>query len=166
MFFQKTLILLFSDSLLVQDRFNLRTTQPTANSAKSCCLRWYGNCSDPVLADSLHVSGAFTAYLVFTDKNGKHRRQQYFHSAPAMPEVLYSTAQQVVIESDGLVSFKLGSYRYRGVVDYLVTKGTPPTENKLHVEPISDSNGDGKEDWVLVYPNGERQTLFQRSTTD
>jgi hypothetical protein len=42
----------------------------------------------------------------------------------------------------------------RGVVDYLVTKGTLPTEGKRQIEPISDINGDGKEDWVLVYPNG------------
>ena len=112
------------------------------------------------LTDSPHVRGIFTAYVVFTDQPGKHR-QQYFHSALAMPEVLYSTAQQVVIEPDGAVSFKLGGQSYRGVVDYLVTKGTPPTADKLQVEATVDVNGDGKEDWVLIYPNGERQTLFQ-----
>ena len=78
-----------------------------------------------------------------------------------MPEVLYSTAQQVVIEPDGVVRFKLGRQSYRGVVDYLVTKGTPPMANKLQVEPIPDVNGDGKEDWMLIYPNGDRQTLFK-----
>jgi len=112
------------------------------------------------LTDSSHVSGVFTAHLVFTDQHGKHR-QQYLHSAPAMPEALYSMAQQVVIEPDGVVRFKLGRQSYRGVLDYLVTKGTPPTKGKLQVEPIPDINGDGKEDWVLIYPNGERQILFQ-----
>ena len=74
---------------------------------------------------------------------------------------MYSTAQQVIIEPAGIVRFKLSQQHYHGVVDYLVTTGTPPTDKQLHVESSSDLNGDGKEDWVLVYPNGERQTLFQ-----
>jgi uncharacterized repeat protein (TIGR01451 family) len=111
--------------------------------------------------DSHQISGAFTTYyLVFIDKNGKHR-QQYFYSVPAIPEILYSTAQQVIIESDGLVSFKLDNQSYRGVIDYLVTKGTPPDTGILQIEAIADMNGDGIEDWMLIYPDGERQMLFQ-----
>ncbi len=48
-----------------------------------------------------------------------------------------------------------------GVLDYLVTKGTQPARDKLQVEPISDTNGDGKADWMLIYPDGDRQVLFQ-----
>jgi len=107
------------------------------------------------------VRGYVLAYTVFTD-NQEKLRQQFFYPAPAMPESLYSAAQQVVIERYGLVSFKLNGQTYRGVLDYLVTAGTPSSPgNPLQVEPFSDVNGDGKEDWLLIYPNGERQILFQ-----
>ncbi len=106
------------------------------------------------------VSGNVLAYTLFTD-NQQKLRQQFFHPAPASPEALYSAAQQVVIERYGLVGFNLDGQSYYGVVDYLVTTAIPPANNRLLVEPISDSNGDGLDDWLLVYPNGDIQILFQ-----
>ena len=111
--------------------------------------------------ENSHVTGVVLAYTVFTD-NQENLRQQFFYPAPAMPESLYSAAQQVVIERYGLVSFELEGQSYRGVLDYLVTTGTPASPgNLLQVEPFSDINGDGKEDWLLIYPDGHRQILFQ-----
>ncbi|RKZ88808.1 MAG: hypothetical protein DRR19_12140 [Candidatus Parabeggiatoa sp. nov. 1] len=112
------------------------------------------------LMDSPHIIGVAVVYTIFIDNNGT-QRQQFFYPAFAQPEVLYSTAKNVVMDPEGLVTFKLGKQNYHGVLDYLVTKGSPLTENQLQVAPMPDVNGDGKEDWLLIYSNGERQILFQ-----
>jgi parallel beta-helix repeat protein len=104
------------------------------------------------------VNGISMIKQVFTDTNGK-QREQNFYPAIAMPEALYDLAQEV-IESNRLVSFKLKDQRYHGVMDYLVSKSTQATTDKLQVEPQPDINGDGIEDFVLLYPTGEQQILF------
>jgi hypothetical protein len=65
----------------------------------------------------------------------------------------------VKIESFGLINFKQNGKTYRGVVDYLVTQGES-TKRALQVESIPDANGDGIEDVMLVFPNGEQQRMF------
>jgi hypothetical protein len=112
------------------------------------------------LKDSPNLTGTFFAYVIFQD-NSRTQRQQFFYPAIANPNVLYDYAQDIIIEPYGSVSFKLGEQSYRGVIDYLVTKGTPPDTGTLQIEPIADMNGDGIEDWVLIYPDGENQRLFQ-----
>ena len=108
---------------------------------------------------SPYGNGLIVASLVFTDSEGK-RREQLIAPAIAQPAVLYSLAEEVSIEEFGLVSFKLGSQTYQGVVDYVVTLGPETLTDRLQVEPIPDANDDGIADGVLVYPNGERQMLF------
>lgn len=99
-----------------------------------------------------------SASLVFTDSDGKPREQHLYPSL-AQPEVLSSLAQTVHIEADGLINFKLGNQTYRGVMDYAVTQNESTTD-MLQVESIPDANGDGIEDVVLIYPNGEQQIMF------
>jgi hypothetical protein len=115
--------------------------------------------------DSPYLNGVPAFYVTFTDGAGSLRRQ-FFHSAQAQPEVLYSFAQEngfeMKLEPYGLVNVEIGQKLPSGVVDYLVTSGTPPADGKLQIQPISDQNGDGKEDLVLIYPNGERQKLFRK----
>ncbi len=113
------------------------------------------------LGESPFISGIVLAYVVFVDEDGI-ARQQFFYPAPVVPEDLYSAAENVVVTDEGLVSLSLDGQHYYGVLDYLVIKDTPPTQNHLQIESIRDINGDGKEDWVLIYPSGERQILFQR----
>ncbi|OQY47082.1 MAG: hypothetical protein B6247_27020, partial [Candidatus Parabeggiatoa sp. nov. 2] len=109
--------------------------------------------------DSPYGGGLILTSLVFTDREGK-RREQLFSPAIAQPATLYSLAKDVSVEAHGLVSFKLDSQTYRGVVDYVVTQDSEATTDTLQVEPIPDVNGDGIEDVMLIYPNGERQTMF------
>jgi len=120
--------------------------------------------SDGIFAtDSPYLSGVPVFYVRFTDNK---QRQQLLYSALALPEELYSYAQsagfEVTLEPYGLINVKVGEQAPYGVgvVDYLVTKGTPPVDGKLQIQPITDVNGDGKEDFMLIYPNGDRQTLF------
>ncbi len=115
------------------------------------------------IADPI-VNGINQIKQVFTDSNGK-LREQNFYQAIAVPEALYDLAQEV-IESNRLVSFKLNGQRYRGVVDYLVTKSTQAITDKLQVKQQPDINGDGIEDFVLLYPSGERQILFAVPAAD
>ena len=88
---------------------------------------------------------------MFSDDEGG-LRQLILYPGVAQPNVLYSSAKAVRIEPFGLISFKQGSKTYRGVVDY--------TASALQVESIPDANGDGIEDVMLVYPNGEQQKMF------
>jgi hypothetical protein len=112
-----------------------------------------------MMLDSPVLSGTPSAVLAFTDNSG-NVRQQLIYPAPAEPEALYGTAQNVKIETHGVINFSLKGQRYRGVVDYAVTSGDGSTTQGLQVEPIADANGDGIKDIVLKYPNGNRQRMF------
>ncbi len=112
-----------------------------------------------MMLDSPVLSGTPSAALGFSDKGG-NARQQLIYPAPAQPEALYSTAQNVSIEAHGLMSFSLKGKSYRGVVDYLVRNEGGSTTDALQVESIADANGDGIKDVVLKYPNGNQQTMF------
>ena len=112
-----------------------------------------------MMLDSPVLSGTPSAALAFSDKGG-NVRQQLIYPAPAQPEALYSTAQNVSIEAHGLMSFSLKGKKYRGVVDYAVKNDGGSTTDALQVESIADANGDGIKDVVLKYPNGNQQTMF------
>jgi len=111
------------------------------------------------------------AQLVFVE-NGEHYQQNIFPSL-AYPEDLAAVAEDISTEPYGLVTFTLYGETYRGVVDYLVSQDSETTEpedttdedttdeveNTLQVESIDDINGDGIDDLVLIYPNGDRQIV-------
>jgi parallel beta-helix repeat protein len=111
------------------------------------------------LLESPIISHGIVAALVFIEEEGL-RRQQTFYPALAVPEALYASAQEVVIESNGLVNFKLDEQSYRGVVDYLVTPSSLPGPKQLQIIRLSDINQDGTEDFALHYPTGEQQIVF------
>jgi len=111
------------------------------------------------LSESLIVKMGLVAALVFIDEEGI-RRQQAFYPGLAVPEALYASAQEIVIEPYGLVNFKLDGQSYRGVVDYLVTSSSLPVPEKVQIIPLSDINQDGTADFALLYPTGEQQSVF------
>jgi len=49
---------------------------------------------------------------------------------------------------------------YKGVFDFVVEKGEPLPDKNLRVVLANDRNGDGHEDYKIIYPNGDRQILF------
>ncbi len=46
-----------------------------------------------------------------------------------------------------------------GVLDHLVKK--VEKSDRLQIKSIPDKNNDGIDDWKIIYPNGDRQILFQ-----
>ncbi|RKZ73170.1 MAG: hypothetical protein DRR19_31265 [Candidatus Parabeggiatoa sp. nov. 1] len=110
------------------------------------------------IGESPYENGFILASLVFTDNQGKYRKQ-LIPPAIAQPDMLHSLAKNVSLKTDGLVSFKLDK-TYHGMVDYAVTQGEEAMTDTLQVESIPDANGDGIADVVLIYPNSERQILF------
>jgi parallel beta-helix repeat protein len=106
------------------------------------------------------VSGLNMFKLIFTDNNGQ-QRQQLFYPVIAMPDALFLAEQEVVIQSNILVNFKLDGNSHRAVVGYLVSQSTPTTTDNAQILPLSyDVNEDGLNDFALRYSNGEQQTLF------
>ena len=109
--------------------------------------------------DSPVISGIQRASMVFVDSDGK-TREQLFYPALAGPEALLASAQEVVMEYSGEVSFKLDGQSYHGVVDYLITQSEHSSSNKVQVISLPDVNGDQIEDFTLVYSTGDQQIIF------
>ncbi|MCP4702198.1 MAG: hypothetical protein GY862_35865 [Gammaproteobacteria bacterium] len=97
--------------------------------------------------------------LVFTDAAGQ-KRQQYLYPATDTPEAFKAAAQAVNFEPPyGIVNFTLGGQTYRGLPDFFITQGTPQAAALQVIEP-RDANGDGVQDFTLVYPSGARQLFY------
>lgn len=105
------------------------------------------------LGESPVVSGYFSASLVFEHEG--IRREQLLYSAIAYPDAL----EDSITEPFGMVTLIVDGKTYRGVVDYTVTP-SDSTSDTLQVEPIPDANGDGIDDAVLIYPQGDQQVMF------
>jgi hypothetical protein len=114
-----------------------------------------------LFGESPYLGGLFSVSMRFDAGEGS-LREQVMSSAVAYPEALYSSATNVSIGAYGLVNFVLDGEAYRGVIDYVVTQGTPLTTDTIEVdvEASSDMNGDEIDDFVLNYSTGEQQILF------
>ena len=72
--------------------------------------------------------------------------------------------QSVVIEADGAISVTLHDQIHKAQLAEQVTAGTPPPDGQLHLNPIDDSNGDGIDDFEVIYPSGDRQIVYYFGT--
>ncbi len=95
--------------------------------------------------------------LVFEDKDGQ-KRQQVLYPAPASNATVIQLAKDASLTEEGILSFKFGETAYKGKLDYSVENGEA-TENSGITE-IADSNGDGLPDFLMTYPQGDKQKLF------
>jgi hypothetical protein len=91
--------------------------------------------------------------LVFIDKDGK-KREQNFYPAPYDLTTLVKVAEEVDLTTEGILSFKLETISYEGKLDYLVKQGTVPKNKALKVEEITDNNN-----YLITYPNGAKQLI-------
>jgi hypothetical protein len=135
-----------------------------------------GNLKVPTLDDRLWISGRAAlssdpaeaeeatgfkfkgdlVVLVFENSNGK-KRQQVLYPAPASNGIIQQIGGASLSE-EGILSFKLGEKAYTGRLDYGIETGEA-TEN-YKVTDIEDINGDGAKDFLITYPQGDKQKLF------
>jgi len=74
----------------------------------------------------------------------------------AMPSI-----EDVRIDAHGIISVISAGSVLRGRVSYQVdVGGTPSTSGQIKLQAANDRNGDGVEDYLITYPNGDRQVLF------
>jgi cytochrome c peroxidase len=85
--------------------------------------------------------------LVF-EKDGQ-KREQVLYPAPAS-----ALNEEASLTEQGILSFRT----YKGKLDYSVENGE--VIESLTVSEIADSNGDGLKDFLITYPQGDKQKLF------
>jgi len=97
--------------------------------------------------------------------------QQIIFPAAADPDALYAllkdNASNTVTLKEGHATLNIfeGTTKraYHGRFDFAVSKAAPPASDKVQVVVIEDKNGDGYQDYRIIYPNGDRQILFKIS---
>jgi hypothetical protein len=107
------------------------------------------------------VPNVVNVSFVFEDKEGNNR-QQFIYSAAADPEALLALSPNktdIVLEFDGRARLQVGGNLYKGLLDYVVTTGNPPTAT-TQILDIGDINADGCNDYRINYPKGESQILY------
>lgn len=97
-------------------------------------------------------TGQASVSFVFDDEGT--RRQQFLYPAPAAP------LEDQWFWSEGTLSGQIGHRFYQGQLDYWVTSGPRSAEYVLQIVDIADVNGDGLNDYQIIYPQGTQQILF------
>lgn len=113
-------------------------------------------------AESIWSKHIGVVFLVFEPSDTgmlSQRRKQFFYPAPADPQSLRNLSVQTVLELNGRVEITLGERHYEGVLDYLVTPGTPT--DRARIVDIEDINQDGLGDYRIIYPHGDEQVMYQ-----
>ena len=106
-----------------------------------------------------------TGEVFFVYGLGADNAQQFLYPTAAVPDALrgLSASSQAILSNDGLVAIPVdtsgGKVVYQGVLDYAVVPGTG--DGSVAFLPIDDRNGDGVNDYEIVYPDGQRQVLYQ-----
>ncbi|WP_198284585.1 beta-propeller fold lactonase family protein [Beggiatoa alba] len=91
-------------------------------------------------------------------------RQQYLYGTPVDRSQLNNVLQDipnvqlVQLNENGTGLVQIGSRTYIVVFDYIVRKGTPSSITQLQI--VADQNGDGSDDALVVYTNGDRQIIY------
>lgn len=101
-----------------------------------------------------------TLVLVFIDEAGE-RREQVIHPVLKDEDALRAAAPDLSILEYGMIRFTLNGVSYEGMLDYRVD-AQQLAKVDMSIETIADVDGNGLEDYVLVFPDGSRQILYQR----
>ena len=160
-------------------RPNLFATEAPANiplGIGATNLPWLENLNEVFLIfDTIYTTEQPIALFEANDKIQSKliRQQQFIYPAAAEPDILYALAAerenpdddcQTKLYNDGRVSMCIGVGQnkqiYKGVLDYLVKSGTKIADT-LQIVEINDVNGDGLQDYRLIYPNGDQQIMYR-----
>ena len=111
------------------------------------------------------LPGVLMTMLVFRDEVG-NKRQQIIYPTAKYPNKLYNfftnmpTVESVKLENNGTISVKIRGLMVKGIFDYAVKVGGIPTGG-IQFTTVPDINGDGIDDFKIVYGNGETQVIYQ-----
>jgi hypothetical protein len=145
------------------DRFNLRplivSTLATPGSAVGVHMHAHPNTGLPN-----------EIYLRVVYSSGNQLRQQLLTSAPMITEELSAAllamkdVTKVQLEDFGVTSFTFNGRRLYVYADLIVRRVDPTTYAgstlKTGLFNVSDLNGDGSDDFRMVYSNGDEQNFF------
>lgn len=145
------------------DRFNLRplivSTLATAGSTVGLHMHAHPNAGLPN-----------EMYLRVVYSSGTQLRQQLLTSAPVIADELIAGLQsldgasKVRLESFGIATFTLAGRQHSVYADLIVRRVDPATyaggSLRTGLFPASDLNGDGSDDFRMVYSNGDEQNFF------
>ncbi|MDD2815217.1 MAG: DUF839 domain-containing protein [Thiotrichaceae bacterium] len=152
-----------SVSVNSEDWFSAQPDIATQEVTTTAVKDEYGNpkTTGVYFMPSTHVQGITVAYHLFTDDDGKLRRQ-FYYPAPAQPEIVVSVVKELGIEMDNAwqMRFFVDGRKYRGALDYHITKGTPSSSGKLEVKYLK--NQGNHITYMLTYPDGSQQQLLSQ----
>ena len=103
--------------------------------------------------------------LVFTGSDGVARAQALFPAAPesdALREFLEATPgiSNVVFSKNGIIELIQDGVAVRATLIYDIVE-LPFATGNLQVEPAGDTDGDGIQDYLVLYGNGWRQFVLR-----
>ena len=109
-------------------------------------------------------------YLRVVYSNGNQLRQQLLTSAPAIADELTAGlltlegVSNVRFEDFGMIAFTFNGRKHRVYADFMVRRVNPASYAgqtlRKGLFSLSDVNGDGSDDFRMVYSNGDEQNFF------
>lgn len=145
------------------DRFNVRpaivSTPATTGSSAGLHLHTH---PDAALPGEI--------YLRVVYSSGNQLRQQLLTSAPAVTDELTAGlltlggVSNVRFEDFGMIAFTFNGRKHRVYADFMVRRVNPTSYAgqtlKKGLFSVSDINGDGRDDFRMVYSNGDEQNFI------
>ncbi|MCP4702342.1 MAG: hypothetical protein GY862_36600 [Gammaproteobacteria bacterium] len=69
--------------------------------------------------------------------------------------------EEVFLDTDGAVTFTMSNGEiHLARLAEVITAGQIPADGLLAINPVTDANADGMDDFEIVYPGGERQIIY------
>lgn len=117
-----------------------------------------------IFSEAMTGINASVIYLNYTNDSSVLQKH-YLYPAAAHPKSLYglSAESETVLNNDGHAEIHVNSgifkKTYRGYFDYIVTS-SDETNELIRVTTVADANADGRDDYQITYPNGDKQLLY------
>ncbi|MBL4728366.1 MAG: hypothetical protein JKY40_03260, partial [Gammaproteobacteria bacterium] len=110
-------------------------------------------------------AGVNGVYLVVEDDDGTILRQE-LNSVPADWAALsnalegVSGIENIQLTQKGVIEFSIDGASFRAMMDFKVGNSGPSANDDILFEQLGDMNGDGVDDYLVHFPNGDEQVLY------
>ncbi|MFK5894082.1 MAG: hypothetical protein QM504_12745 [Pseudomonadota bacterium] len=105
-------------------------------------------------------------YAHYFDKDGTLYRQTLYPTSADWDilKTKLNTLGDVSLDIEGVITLQTENHIYRGIMDYKVESSTLGMD-EIQLLSVGDINGDAIGDYQVIYPNGDKQTLYVLSTS-